>query len=200
MEELLKLAKEYATYKHGDQQYGKYPYYYHLNEVEGTLLKFGINDFDLRMAAWLHDVIEDCADLTMLEHSDDAKKSENYNYVNQQRMILEDDIASKFGRRVSEVVSCVTQECGKNRKERYALTYPKIFKNEDALLIKLADRIANTESSKIYMSKLGEGKIFLMYKKEYSDFKKALYHPYYHSKTKGIVLEHMWNHLDALYS
>lgn len=91
------------------------------------------------------------------------------------------EIAEMFGDRVAELVEAVTNEPGENRKVRAALTYPKIRNTPGAVCLKLADRIANVEHG---------GKLVDMYKKEYEDFRRALY-------TKG-EYEEMWSHLDAL--
>jgi (p)ppGpp synthase/HD superfamily hydrolase len=86
-----------------------------------------------------------------------------------------------FNERVGELVNGVTNEKGENRKIRAALTYPKIRATKGAVCLKLADRIANVENG---------GKLVEMYKKEYDDFRRALYTPGEH--------EDMWNHLTSL--
>ena len=64
---------------------------------------------------------------------------------------------------------------------RAALTYPKIRASADAVRLKLADRIANVENG---------GKLVDMYRREYEDFRRALYTP-------GQA-DPMWAHLDEL--
>jgi len=93
------------------------------------------------------------------------------------------EVEEMFGTEVSKLVSAVTNEPGPNRKTRAALTYPKIRETTGAVALKLADRIANVEAG---------GKLVDMYKKEYEDFKRALY-------TTG-QYEGMWKHLDSLLS
>jgi (p)ppGpp synthase/HD superfamily hydrolase len=90
-------------------------------------------------------------------------------------------LSDYFGEEIAEIVYCVTDELGRNRKERKAKTLPKIAQNPDAVIIKLADRIANIEHG---------GKID-MYAKEYFDFKFALY-------SKDRLAEPMWEHLESL--
>jgi (p)ppGpp synthase/HD superfamily hydrolase len=85
--------------------------------------------------------------------------------------ILEDtplsynDVKKEFGEKVADIVYDVTDELGKNRKERKERTYPKIRANHDAILVKICDRIANANNSK----KLNK-RMFEMYKKEHRDF------------------------------
>lgn len=91
------------------------------------------------------------------------------------------EITELFGPAVATLVIAVTNEPGENRKVRAALTYPKIRAVVGATCLKLADRIANVENG---------GSQVNMYKKEYEDFKRALY-------TTG-EYEDMWKHLDSL--
>lgn len=158
--------KDYAYEKHADQLYGKgnsaVPYSYHLEAVYDVLIRFGFTDADLLACAYLHDVMEDA----------DA----SYN-----------DLVKEFNVRIAEAVYAVTDEKGRNRKERKAKTYPGIRKNPDAIIIKLADRIANLEHGIE-----NKDSLFSMYKKEHDDFRKALYTP-------GTSAEVLWQHLDNLF-
>lgn len=157
----IQAAQAFASVKHEGQKYGDTePYTKHLAHVAEVLLRFKFDDEDLIVAAWLHDSVED-TDATITQ------------------------IEMMFGRRVADIVGRVTNEPGKNRKERHAKTYPKIQKSMDATTIKLADRIANVESSvEASSDKLG------MYRKEHEAFK-ALLH-------KDGVHDAMWRHLDFL--
>ncbi len=159
----LEAAQALATTAHEGQMYGDQPYTKHLAEVVGVLQRFHIDDTDLLVAAWLHDVVEDTE--TTLE-----------------------SIELMFGRRVRTLVHCVTNEEGKNRKERHEKTYPKIVANDDAITLKLADRIANTEAS---IMQNDENKM-KMYAKEYAAFRAMLH-------KKG-THDSMWRHLDFLMS
>lgn len=156
-------AYEYAVLQHGSQLYDGRPYAYHLTAVVSVLERFGFTEPDIRAAAWLHDVVEDT----------DAAI---------------DDIIAAFGSRVGELVWVVTSEPGKNRKERNTLTYPKIRATAGALVLKLADRIANVEHSLT-----GDGRLLGMYRKEHwapQGFRESLYEP-------GVA-DDMWAHLDRL--
>lgn len=156
-------ARQFAELVHAGQRYSlNIPYTVHLQNVVDVLARFGVTDPNYVCAAWLHDSIEDT--------------NTSYN-----------DIKSNFGARVAELVYDVTSELGRNRKERNEKTYPKLNKNWAALLLKLADRIANVE----YGAATG-GKND-MYAKEFVGFKEALY-----SEAQGDVLIKMWNHLSKL--
>jgi len=91
------------------------------------------------------------------------------------------EVAEMFGDAVANLVGAVTNEPGDNRKVRAALTYPKIRSVNNGVTLKLADRIANVENG---------GKLVHMYKKEYEDFRRALY--------TECENEEMWDHLDTL--
>lgn len=156
----IKAAAALAASAHKDQKYGDEPYTVHLGHVFEVLKRFGCDDQDILVAAWLHDIVEDT----------DVELSQ---------------IELMFGKAVSDLVWRVTNEAGKNRKERHAKTYPKIQESERATTLKLADRIANTEKS------IEDGDdILQMYEKEYSSFREAMY--------KSGQNEAMWRHLDFL--
>jgi guanosine-3',5'-bis(diphosphate) 3'-pyrophosphohydrolase len=157
---LVRSAASYAAVKHKDQMYGDEPYTTHLAHVAEVLFRFNFYDETLQAAAWLHDTVEDT----------DAKIEE---------------IALMFGDRVADLVYRVTNEQGKNRKERHVKTYPKIAASEDATTLKLADRIANVEKSM-----QDSYKLYGMYRKEYTDFRNTLYKEGIHAA--------MWQYLDFL--
>jgi hypothetical protein len=74
---------------------------------------------------------------------------------------------------------------GRNRIEKKAKTYPKIRSNPIAIVLKVADRIANVEFSSTQTT----GYIG-MYKKEHSDFE-------YHLRISNQISE-MWEHLKKI--
>jgi len=146
VEEQYEFAKRLTGMLHHDQGYGVNQYTYHLQQVDMVLNRFGFEkDFVLRTCVWLHDLIED-------QH------------------ILHNKICHAFGEKIADVVYDVTNEMGRNRKEKFLKTYPKIKANRDALIVKLADRIANIKFSKGTSSSHAE-----MYKKEWPEFREALY-------------------------
>lgn len=158
----IESAAHFAKVAHGEQKYGNFPYVYHLQKVFETLQRFGCQDENILAAAWLHDVVEDTN-------------------------VTREQVALFFGKTIEDLVWRVTNAkgVGKNRAERHAVTYKKIVESNDALMLKLADRIANTEESIARNPKLLQ-----MYKKEYKGFREALYIPGVHEK--------MWKHLDKL--
>lgn len=169
--DILTQAKQFATQKHvldNRQLYGMVlPYTHHLAAVEATLVEYGFTDLDLRTAAWLHDVVEDTA--------------ERPNEVRVR------DIAEMFGEEIALLVNAVTSEKGESRKIRNALTYPKIrAAGARGIALKLADRIANVK----YGIEFG-GRALDMYRREYPDFRHALYAP-------NPGLTSMWFHLDLM--
>jgi (p)ppGpp synthase/HD superfamily hydrolase len=156
----IKEATYLAISLHGMQTYDGKPYFYHLEQVVDVLKEFGFTEDKYVIAGYLHDTLEDT--------------SISYN-----------DIKKQFGEEVAEIVFAVTDELGRNRRERKEKTYPKIKANPDAIIIKLADRIANMSNA------IKEGNaIVSMYKKEYPAFKKELY-------MYGEA-EEMWSYLDKI--
>lgn len=162
-------AMVFAINAHKNQTYGDgndaKPYIIHLISVSDILNRFGFYSIDyergriLQIASLLHDTIEDAG-------------------------IKFKDIEKSFGKDVAEIVYCVTDELGRNRKERHEKTYPKIRANRNAIVVKLADRIANVEYSSKNRSRQMD-----MYRSEFQDFKHHLYN--------GENIE-MWNHLEKI--
>jgi len=93
------------------------------------------------LACWGHDLIEDCR--------------VSYN-----------DVKDALGQEVADIVYAVTNEKGKNRKERANDKYYEGIRNTPgAVFVKLCDRIANVQYSKMTGSRM-----FEMYKKENINF------------------------------
>lgn len=153
---------EFASGHHKHQTYGgDKPYTYHLTAVRDTAYRFhpylpyGLSIEVIVLATWGHDLIEDCG-------------------------VTRDELSERFGEEVSELIWRVTDEPGKNRRERHAATYGKIRESQAAVYLKLMDRIANIEAG---------GKTD-MYRKEQLEFKAALY--------KAGEMDAIWSHLDTL--
>lgn len=151
--DLVEVARYQARKFHADQTYGQHPYTYHLAETARVLFYIGGSGCaHLTAACHLHDILEDtpCTvrDLRQMGMTD----------------------------RVIEIVQAFTDEPGKNRKERKAKTYPKIAKLEDAVIVKLCDRIANVTFSfkevvslhKIHREKAED--MLSLYAKEHKEF------------------------------
>ena len=161
---LIDHARDFAVQMHRGQLYGKKDYVSHLEDVVRTLNVVGA-DYATICAGWLHDVLEDTP-------------------------IGVDILEKEFGPEITSIVVAVTDKPGRNRRERQEKTYPAIKDNEKALIVKLADRIANTENSKHQ-----GGSYWNMYEKEYSFFRGILYSP----EVNGIA-KRLWKHLDSLYA
>jgi len=160
---ITNAAKEFAIAKHAHQKYGDRPYSYHLAQVSQVLIDFGYaGDEAIMAAAWLHDTVED-TETTYTE------------------------LVSEFGHEISDIVFAVTSEPGENRAAKFRKTALKIQSNQKALIVKLADRIANTEASLETNRKL-----YNMYSKEFPLFKELLYDP------QDIELLPLWHRLESL--
>jgi len=160
---LTQRALDFAALAHTGQMYGTQPYIAHLIEVTDVLQEFVPHaEESMRAAAWLHDAVEDTS-VTLV------------------------DVRNEFGLHVADLVDAVTTEPGKNRKERNALTYPKIHRTPGAVTLKLADRIANVRSC----WRTQDAKLF-MYQREYRDFRVALRIP------EDLQTRPMWDELDRL--
>lgn len=150
-------ARMVGVKAHSNQSYDEiFPYEKHLDDVVDVLKRFGFAGMYI-IAGYLHDSIED--------------DGISYN-----------DIKKHFGVEIAEMVYCVSDESGRNRQEKKKKTLPKTASNPDAIILKLADRIANVE----HAGKIG------MYSVEYQDFKNALFQ---YSTDKALP---MWEHLDKL--
>ena len=97
------------------------------------------------LAAWGHDLIEDTR--------------VSYN-----------DVKEVLGLTAADIIYACTNEKGKNRKERANDKYYEGIRNtRDAVFVKLCDRIANVQYSKMTKSRM-----FEMYKKENEHFIESL--------------------------
>lgn len=173
---LLGEAMIFALEKHKGQLYGQKPYHVHLLDVVNVLRRFVDWDDlgqDLINAAWLHDVVEDTDCLLA-------------------------DVASNFGLLVADLVDAVTKGPGKNREEKAAITYSKIRNTRKAILLKLADRIANLENC-VSHDRIGRRprKLFTMYEREWTDFQTALRQ---RCRGEGAVGKLLWLHLDGIFA
>jgi len=163
MKVLINNARQFAIESHGGQLYGEHPYEKHLTDVVQVLQQHS-GDFyfpdRVFAAGWLHDVVEDTS--AKLRHVYDL-----------------------FGDDTGELVFAVTNENGRNRKEKTVKTMLKVREGGTlALAVKLADRIANSRFSKANGSPQ-----FEMYKKEY---------PFIRWFLKTGRLPSFWNELDTL--
>lgn len=155
-------ARDFAIAAHKNQMYGVHPYSYHLDAVASIVRKYGEA---AEVVAYLHDVVED-TDVSL------------------------DEIEKQFGSLVARCVAILTDEPGKDRKERKSKTYAKMAKvtgeKNLALLVKAADRLANVRASVADKN----NKLIEMYKSEYSVFKSAVY--------RDGLCEEIWHELETL--
>jgi (p)ppGpp synthase/HD superfamily hydrolase len=157
-DKLFNEALLVAESVHGNQKYGEiFPYMKHIYDVIEVLKRFDFKSNKMLIGAALHDSIEDGA-------------------------ISYNKIKRHFGLEIAEMVYCVTDELGRDRKEKKAKTLPKTAGNPDAIILKLGDRIANIEHG---------GKID-MYANEYEQFKGALF-----LNTPDQAIK-MWAYLESL--
>lgn len=159
---LLETARSFALAAHGDQMYGRRPYVYHLDAVVRLLLPYGT---EAQVIGYLHDVVEDTE-------------------------VGEDAVRARFGDRVADCVSLLTDAPGSTRAERKAMTYARLAlvsgTTELALVVKAADRLANVRAC----SADGEHRLRLVYQTEHPSFRRAAYR-------RGLC-EPLWEELDAL--
>lgn len=132
-----------AEKAHANQTYDIYPYTFHVKQVAKIAEELGFDE-SIVISCLLHDTLED-TDLSF------------------------NDIKKAFGEEIAEIVYAVTDELGRNRKERKLKTYPKIRENWKAIVVKICDRIANVEQSASYNKEK-----FKMYQKEHTQFVEAL--------------------------
>lgn len=148
---------EFARLAHANQKYGDEPYENHILEVRAVARRFGFSEDaypDLHIGINLHDVIED----TGYSRND----------------------LNMFSKRGVELAWRVTDEDGNDRKSKKLATYPKIVADEEAVILKLCDRIANVER----MGKLAK------YKAEQPSFREHLY------KKEHNLTQDLWEHLE----
>lgn len=165
---------------HAGQKYGGGPYVFHLYDAALALAEFGFSphlaettvEFDafsnLTVAAFLHDIIEDT----------------DWTYR---------DVRKEFGDDIADIVWAVTDEPGRNRKEKHAKTYPKIRADWRAMALKIADRIANTRNC----ASENPG-LFRMYAKEWPEFQEAFKEASLAAPWNKVGFKRMWKHLEYL--
>ena len=156
-------AKAYAVLKHSGQTHGTRPFTSHLTEVVNTLHEFGYKDDDLTAAAWLHDVVEDTD-------------------------VIIEEIYQAFGNRIGDLVDALTDGNGKTRVEKKKKPYATIPLIKGAVIVKLADRIANVRHT-VEEGSTAE-RYFKTYKREHPGFTSAL-------RKNGEAIK-MWEEVDAL--
>lgn len=148
---------------------GYLPYEYHLRMTVGVCKRFiSVPErqwSELELACWGHDLIEDTR-------------------------VTYNDVKQVLGEYVADIIYVLTNLRGKNRHEKASsIYYQHIVNTEGAVFVKLCDRIANVEYSKMTGSKM-----FEMYKKENGLFVAEL------GMDFGKPIWYMFNHLQELFN
>ena len=113
-------------------------------------------------ASWGHDLIEDTR--------------VSYN-----------DVKEQLGQEAADIIYAVTNEKGKNRKERANEKYYEGIRNTPgAVFVKLCDRIANVQYSKMTGSRM-----FEMYRKENDEFVTNLGYPFNNGHDYSNMFEYL---------
>lgn len=166
---LSNKALFYAKEKHSSTNhiYDDKPYEYHLWMVYDTAKMF-INYIGepyreiVYAACWLHDTIEDCR-------------------------VTYNDIKKEFGEEVAEIVYALTNEKGKNRRERANEKYYNGIRDTFcASFVKICDRIANIKHSLETKSSMLE-----KYKEENNHFHQSI--------DPDDAYEAMWSYIKHLF-
>ena len=147
---------------HGEQLYGEHPYSVHLDAVASIAEPYGPTATTI---AYLHDVLEDTP-------------------------ATAEDIEKCFGPLVARGVGILTDEPGKNRKERKAKTFEKIAAVEGpetvALIVKAADRLANMRACVAD----GNTRLLKLYRSEHATFRAVAF--------RHGLCDALWRQLDRL--
>lgn len=167
---IVQKTAEFAVRSHRavNHKYGEHDYERHLQIVVDFFHKYKylLNESEwviVEQVCWLHDVIEDC--------------HKTYG-----------DITKEFGVEVADLVYLLTDEKGKNRKERAARTYPALSRSKNAVFVKLCDRLANTSESVAQQSSM-----YWKYQEEFGYFKYMLYNKHH-------KFDEMWSDLETMSS
>jgi (p)ppGpp synthase/HD superfamily hydrolase len=148
-----------SKHREAGKTYSGYDYKLHLDAVSNVGFQYlelieTHNRLTVAIANSCHDLIEDC-DINYNDFKDFFGQSNH-----------------EFGKDVADIVYNVTNELGRNRKERAEKTYPKIASCKYSTFVKLCDRIANLKFSYFCNDEKG---MFQKYKSEHPDFYKMLY-------------------------
>jgi len=158
---MIEKARQFAISHHLDQMYGNRPYAFHLDQVASLLEPYGET---AQVIGYLHDVVEDTT-------------------------VTLEQVEKDFSLKVAACVAILTDEQGATRKERKEKTYKKMAgvsgDTELALIVKVADRLANT------LSCIADGKTDLLkvYQSEFDAFYKAAY--------RQELCDELWERLKA---
>lgn len=153
---MIEQARSLALKAHQGQRYGQHDYEKHLQDVVALAVENTLST-EIIAGCWLHDTIEDCG-------------------------VSYSEIRDICGEAVADIVYCVTDEPGQNRKARKQKTYPKIAVNEAALCVKLCDRIANLRQS-VWDKNM---RLVHTYCQEHPEFRAQLYQATHSTQTLAL--------------
>lgn len=156
-------------HKDTNHMYGDYlPYEFHLRMTVSVCNRFlhhlePVAKDDVIIACYGHDLIEDAR-------------------------VTYNDVKNVLGYRAAELIYAMTNEKGKNRKERANEKYYQGLREiKYGVFVKLCDRIANVEYSKM----IGSG-MFELYQKENENFMKEL------GYNQNSYYKDMFKHLETI--
>ena len=167
--DLLTRTREYAIHCHESTNHhydGDKPYAVHLQMVVDAATQFlhlipEADRDEVIGGCWVHDCIEDCR--------------QTYN-----------DVKKATSEPIAELAYALTNEKGRNRKERASDQYYEGIRNtKHAAFIKACDRVAN-----VTYSKQSGSRMFELYKQENDNFVAKIHHSDY---------QPLFDHLSSLF-
>lgn len=148
------------------------PYGFHLKMVASFVSRYGYlvaeSEADILVlygSAYLHDTIEDAR----MTYNDIVKFIDDFRVGS---LVLPEEIKRKLEEQVPEIVYALTNEKGRNRKERANETYYKgIRDTRFASFIKMCDRLANIQYT---MTFVFANRMLEVYRREYPEFIRSI--------------------------
>lgn len=163
-----KIEWIFNQHRNTNHKYDYLPYEYHLNMTVSVFKRFkhhveDISEHDVMLVCYGHDLIEDTR-------------------------VTYNDVKSILGYNVVELIYALTEEKGKNRKERLSEKYYLGLRSiKYGIFVKLCDVIANVE-----YSKMANNSMINMYRKEFDYFTEQIgYNDNFHYKD-------MYDHLKSI--
>ena len=148
------------------------PYGFHLKMVASFVSRYGYlvaeSEADILVlygSAYLHDTIEDAR----MTYNDIVKFIDDFRVGS---LVLPEEIKRKLEEQVPEIVYALTNEKGRNRKERANETYYKgIRDTRFASFIKMCDRLANIQYTMMFVF---PNRMLEVYRREYPEFIRSI--------------------------
>ena len=148
------------------------PYGFHLKMVASFVSRYGYlvaeSEADILVlygSAYLHDTIEDAR----MTYNDIVKFIDDFRVGS---LVLPEEIKRKLEEQVPEIVYALTNEKGRNRKERANETYYKgIRDTRFASFIKMCDRLANIQYTMMFVF---ANRMLEVYRREYPEFIRSI--------------------------